>query len=366
MSACYTARMRERVQRALLGVVGVMALALGATVCTTFSGLEADTDAGVPSVDSGAEASGEAGDAGIETGPDAATQSYLSLEDAAKACTMMFGCPYLAKSVVWSMAVPVDDLNYSLCLSWLAGPISKQRIGFGLQADALACIAEAASCDEAGACLWVELMAPGDPRCADAGPEDRCADDAGSVVLCQYQYVIHCDSAYYTPGATCMDGTNNWKGCGLEPDCTSVTSCVGPVLTYCAMDTLKYGINCAYGGYGCGFEADSGYPCVPDEGFKECTIPGASRCADDTVWICDGLYESAFDCASIGFECTDLQGAAQCAPPSPACTPTDATQNVCHGTSIDVCVGGSATTFDCESIGLSCVPGAQGKSAHCG
>ena len=360
--------MRERVQTALLGTAGVVALAFGVTVCTTFSGLEAETEAGAPIKDGGSEASDAAEETAQEAGQDASTaRTYLSLGEAAKACTMIFDCPNLANSVVWSMAVPVDDLNYSLCLHWLAGPIPEGRVGFGVQAEAFACIAEATTCREAGACLWVELMSPGDDRCADAGDGGaQCTDDAGTLLYCQYLQAIHCNTGYYAPGARCMDGTGDWKGCGLEKDCNSVTSCVGPVLTYCAIDTLKYGINCSYAGYTCGFEADSGMPCVPEDGFKECMIPGASRCDSDTAWICDGIWESAFDCASLGFECTDQQGTARCVPPSPECSPTDATQNVCHGTSIDVCVGGSSETFDCASIGMTCVPGAQGKTAHCG
>lgn len=360
--------MRERLQ-ALLGSAGILSLAFCASVCTTFSGLEADKKGEDSGKDAGPDAKDEAGDAAEEGGPDAAaSQSYLSLSEAAKACTRIFECPNLANSILWSMAVPVDDLNYSLCLHWLAGPISKERVGFALQSDVFACVAEATSCPEAAACVWLEILSPGDPRCADAGDggQELCANDGGTVVRCAYDYALHCNSAYYAPGATCLAGKDDWKGCGLGQNCSGVTSCVGPMLTYCAVDTLKYGINCSYSGYGCGFETDSGLPCVPEEGFVECSIPGASRCANDKAWICDGLFESAFDCGSMGFECTSTQGATRCEPPSAACTPTDATQNVCNGSSIDVCVGGQATTFDCASIGLGCVPGAQGKSAHCG
>ncbi len=353
--------MRERLRASLPVLAGASLLAFGATVCTTFSGLEAQ--------DATPDAGADASDAGADVVPDAApTRSYLSLEDAARACSLVFRCPSLAPSLVASMAIPVDDMNYSLCLHWLAGPISKQRVGFGLQSEALTCVAGAGTCDDAAACLFAEVMSPGDPRCADAGDggEETCDDDGGTVLRCQYNYALHCNSAYYAPGSKCLEGINGWRGCGLEKGCTGGTSCVGSTLTYCATDSLKYGLNCAYMGYGCGIESDSGYPCIPEDGFTICSIPGASRCANDKVWVCDGLFESAFDCASLGFECTAVEGAPRCAPKAAACTPSDTDQNVCQGDSIDVCVGGDATTFDCASIGATCVPGSQGKTPHCG
>ncbi len=353
--------MQANLRASLSGMIAAIALALGATVCTTFNGLEAAS-----AVDGGIVVGSDAGDGAADAG----VPGYLPVAKAAKVCSTIFACPELARSIVYSMAIPVDGLNYSLCVDWLAGPIPPSRVGFGLQASTLECVAKADTCEQAGACLWVEYLAPNDPRCADAGVPEAgdgvCTDDGGTLLRCTSHYALHCASSYYAPGATCLQGSNNYTGCALEQNCTAVTSCVGSVLTYCAIDNLKYSINCAYGGYGCGVNEQSGYPCIPPDPTVQCNIPGATRCDSDIVWVCDGLYESAFDCASMGASCSDTEGSARCVMPGSTCSPSDADINVCSGTSIDLCHGGRKSSFDCASIGRTCVPGAQGKSAHCG
>lgn len=352
--------MQAKVRAGLIGMAAAVMLALSATVCTTFNGLEAASggDAGLVGQDA---ADGEAG-------PEA--PGYLSLSEAAAACSAVFRCPQLARSIVYSMAIPVDELNYSLCVSWLAGPIPPNRVGYALQATTLACVAASDTCEQAGACLWVEYLSPSDTRCADAGVPEAgdgvCTDDGGTLLRCQGQYALHCGSAYYAPGSTCLQGSGTYTGCALEQSCTGMTSCVGSVLSYCAIDDLKYGINCAYGGYGCGINDQSGFPCIPPDPTVECSIPGATRCADDVVWVCDGLYESAFDCKAMGAACSDTEGSARCVPPDSQCTPSDSDVNVCAGAAIELCIGGRKTSVDCAEIGLTCQPAAQGKSAHCG
>ncbi len=350
--------MQARMRAGLIGLTAAILLALGATVCTTFNGLEAQPE-------------GEAGVVGGSGGAsnDAGAPGYLSAAEAATACSTIFRCPELARSIIYSTAIPVDEFNYSTCMNWLAGPIPPNRVGFQLQADALRCVARATTCAEAGACLWIEYIDPSDPRCADAGvPEGgdgTCADDGGTVLYCASSYAVHCGTAYFAPGSTCLHGTGNNTGCAQEQNCTVATTCVGSVLTYCGLDNLKYGLNCAYAGYACGFDT-SGIPCIPPDPGPQCQIAGATSCAGDVLQVCDGLYESVFDCAAMGAACSETGGSTRCATPNEGCSSSDSNINVCAGTSISLCYGGKRSTFDCAAIGLSCVPGAQGKSSHCG
>lgn len=372
MSGWYTRRMRwnQRCTRVAIAAVGAVALP-AAVFCTTFDGLEAqDPDAG----------GGASGAAGSDAGPgDAATgdgdadaaplRGYLPLDQAVRACSNVFRCPQLATSSIYSLSVPVDGMNYSNCLHWLAGPMPPSRVGFTLQHDAFACIADAKSCKEAGACLWIDLLEPNDERCADAGPDAGwvCTEDGGAVLGCSAGSVIHCTSGRFTPGTSCLPGNTGEVTCALAPDCVGATSCAGPILSYCGINGLKFSMNCAYSGYTCGFDFDD-YPCAPpvqDSGY--CPLMGKGRCEDGALWVCDGLFETEFDCASASLDCVEKTGeSAMCMPKGAACSPFDPLANQCSGSTLTVCVGGKMLPVDCAAFGMTCKPAAQGQSAHCG
>jgi hypothetical protein len=355
----------------LVGVAVAIAAAAGS--CTTFdnvtlpaddAGFDATNDTGLPPPPADA---GEAGEA--EAGPP--PPGYLSVPDAARVCSTVFKCPQLASSILQSSAVPVDPVNYALCVEWLAGPVPADRVGFAVQAQTFSCIAQATTCAQAGSCLSLENLDPGDPRCADAGADaaERCADDGGTVMRCADGYVLHCGSAYYGPGSQCMQGDDGTHWCSTGKNCNVQISCIGTLLDYCgAGSNLHESVNCAFDGYTCDTASndDSGLPgCNTGNLYKPCSNAGTS-CAGDVVDVCDGYTISEFDCASMGARCSATNGPALCVRPGDACTPFDADENVCTGTSISLCVGGQKQKLDCASLGLSCVPGAGAASAHCG
>ncbi|HEY6459703.1 MAG TPA: hypothetical protein VIY73_06110, partial [Polyangiaceae bacterium] len=184
--------------------------ALGVASCTTFNGLSVPSDASTGSDTTFVDAPPRE-----ETSSDAPEAAppppgYLSLADAARVCTLVFSCPDLASSVLASVAVPVDPVNYSLCVHWLAAPMPTDRVGFAVQSQTFACMAQGGSCAGAGSCLSLENIEPNDPRCGDAGADaaEHCGDDGGTVFRCADGYLLHCGSAYYAPGSTCTVGSD--------------------------------------------------------------------------------------------------------------------------------------------------------------
>jgi hypothetical protein len=349
----------------LVGVAAAIAVAAAAS-CTTFDGLT------VPAADGGGDAPFDAPGTDAPPPTEASTaQGYLSLAEAARVCALVFKCPLLASSILTSAAVPVDQLNYSLCMQWLAGPIPPDRVGFPVQAQIFACMAQASTCAQAGSCLSVENLGPGDSRCADAGADaaERCADDGGTVLRCADGYVLHCGAAYYAPGSQCLVGDDETHWCSLSTHCTVQPSCIGPLLQYCGQGSnLTFSVDCAYEGYTCDVASndDSGSPnCNTGSLVDLCSTAGTS-CTGAVVDVCDGFQISEFDCAALGGTCTATNGSARCTRSDDHCTPFDADVNVCSNNTLSLCVGGGKQQVDCASLGMTCVPGAGAESGHCG
>jgi hypothetical protein len=350
-----------------LGLAGVFA------ACTTFDGLSAREDQPPPPNDSGAPPDGL-------VGPDAPQKlpTFLSVDDAVRVCALAMKCQALPKSVQASLALPLDTLNFSLCVDWLAGPLPPTRIGVATQATELACVAKGQTCGDAVACLSQEFLADGDPRCtsfADAsfdaasGGYEYC-DDSGAVVRCDPQFlhdVLHCSSGYYAPASKCTVGVDGTKTCSSGTDCPS-TRCTGNLLEFCGYNGTHEGDNCAIEGFTCGQDVtdDSGIPtCLTSDRVKACTAQG-TECDGTTARVCDGFTFSEFDCAALDGTCTKAAGTARCKRTSDSCAPEDATVNQCSGTTLSLCVGGKPASFDCAKVGLQCVPGNASTSGHCG
>jgi hypothetical protein len=364
-----------------------LAVALGLTcgafaACTTFNGLsvgdtpldeagavDASFDEKAPPAD--ARDSGNASDA-----PSKQT-SFLSIEDAVRVCTLAIQCPLLPKSVQASLAVPLDILNYSLCVDWLAGPLPPNRVGVTTEGNELACVAKGTTCTKALACISQEFLDDLDPRCAgfpldggrDAGFFQYC-DDAGGVVRCDPQFfhdVLHCTSGYYMPGSKCTLGSDHTKSCATGTDCPS-TSCSGNLLEFCGGNDTHQAENCAIEGLTCGFDVtdDSGVPtCLTTDRAVTCTAQGTD-CAGNAVSVCDGFTRSQYDCAALGGTCTKASGTARCKRADDVCAPEDPSVNQCSGSNLSLCVGGHPTSFDCARVGMKCVPGGGSLSGHCG
>jgi hypothetical protein len=349
---------------------------LAAASCTTFNGLTVPSDASTGTdttfVDDGPAretASEGATEAAPEAGPP--PPGYLSLADAARVCTLVFSCPDLASSVLASVAVPVDPVNYSLCVHWLSAPMPPDRVGFAVQSQTFSCMAQGGSCAGAGSCLSLENVEPNDPRCVDAGADaaEHCGDDGGTVFRCADGYLLHCGSAYYAPGSTCTIGSDGSHWCAIGTNCSVAASCIGTLFDYCGdPSNLHESVNCAYDGYTCDLASndDSGLPgCNTGTLIESCDVGGAT-CSGTTVEVCDGYDDSEFDCAAIGQSCTAATGPAICAGPNDACTPFDSTVNVCNGSTLSLCVGGQKQQLDCTSLGMTCIAGSGPQSGHCG
>src|SRR5262249_45694798 len=155
-------------------------------------------------------------------------------------------CPQLPKSVQASLAIPIDTLNFSLCVDWLGGPLPPNRVGVALPANELSCMAKETVCTQALSCISQEFLDDSDPRCLghpDGGPDakpgfyDYC-DDAGGVVRCDPQFlhdVLHCQSGYYAANSKCLVAPDGVPGCANGSDCPS-TSCSGNLLEFCSFD----------------------------------------------------------------------------------------------------------------------------------
>jgi hypothetical protein len=347
---------------------------LAASSCTTFNGLTvpvtdaSSSDTALPDTSPADSSSG--GDALIDASN---IPGYLSITDAARVCSLIFQCPALASSVLTSVAVPVDPINYSLCVHWLAGPIPTDRVGFAVQSQTFSCMAQGATCPAAGTCLSLENLDTGDPRCvgvdSGTGGLGVCGDDAGTVFHCESGYLLHCGSAFYAPTSKCMVGADgeHWCTTGTcNPDTASL--CEGTLLEYCgAGDNLQQGVNCAYDGYTCDVASndDSGSPgCNTGTLEKFCSSAGTS-CSGAVVEVCDGEDISEFDCATLGGTCSVKGGSALCVRPDDQCSPFDADVNVCTGSQVALCVGGRKQSFDCATLGMGCIPGGA-ESGHCG
>ena len=133
---------------------------------------------------------------GADVGPDSPScqttpVSYLSFQDAARLCTLTFACPQLQSTIAYSTQVPIDQDNFSLCMTWATGPIAPSRIGFALQQPQLQCAAAAfPSCLAAGACFVFEQLATGDPRC-QGRPDGGACLSANSALNCNILQVQH-------------------------------------------------------------------------------------------------------------------------------------------------------------------------------
>lgn len=342
--------------RVRLGLAG-LALVL-ATACPSldgFSGKQVDpgvVDSGVDSGDSGQPAKG-----------------FLSLVEAAQVCSYVLSCPNLQSSISSSLLLPVDGTSYSACIDQLAGPVPPDHPGVVAQSKQLQCVATATNCLEAAACMSLEDISPGDQRCqaTDGGTGVGCSPDSKSVYHCEANYILHCNNAYYGSGSSCLSpandgGTEYW--CAVSQTCSGSSSCVGGILSYCAINDQGFSIDCGVKGQTCGVDQQSGlHECLVNGRIPSCSTR-ETICKNDKVIVCDGLYFGELDCTTLGGVC-DPRPSAHCAKVGDACEQDDTTLNVCDGDSISLCLTGQPLTFDCTSLNMKCVPGNGTSSAHC-
>ncbi len=346
--------------------------ALGA--CTTFD-FAAPT--GESSLDGGpvdATSLVDAGlDARLEGGADGGGGSLLDLPTAARLCALTFDCPGLGQAIESSLVIPVatpaSPLNFSGCVDWLAGPIDPGRIGLAEQQQILRAIAAPA---DASACAAAYASSPIHP--VDAGATcaaTSCNGTALETCSAEGAFTVTCGAPLFDQPGTCVVPLLSTVAlCETKGKCAPGGSCSSST-TY--VDCYKDGTS--YTAYDCTL---SGRQCV-DEGAPDCVVPGKlaapcparginDTCDGTSVLHCSGglLAETEFDCSATQRTCSVASGVARCVGAGDACTPFDGDVNTCSGTSIGLCVAGRKTSFDCESLGLSCVDASATQTAHCG
>lgn len=296
---------------------------------------------------------------------------YLALDEGVRACRFVHDCPLLSPAIARSIGVPAIATQFSMCLSWLAGPLPATRFGLEAQATMLECIAQADGCPAALACTYVEPLGDGDPRCAGV-VGDQCLMD-GVLIDCTTELAERCRMPYYGAGSECQLGLAGTGRCALST-CMQETSppprCTSGVYVRCdpatnlrvAQDCNTVGLTCPEGAEG----ADA--QCATEDGVFPCDEPGKSVCAPDgtRVRVCDGALASEFDCTAMGGYCRDEPSGARCARATDECTPDATGIDVCQGSIISLCIGGKRATFDCADVGLACIPASEQDRGHCG
>ncbi len=343
--------MAARAFRTLLAAAlvggGVAALV---AACTVFDGLESK----VVSADAGTDAPDL---------PPGAQPGFLSVDEAVRFCSNVVKCPQLASSTIDSLGLFVDVYDFSACVDGLSAPLPSDRIGRDLTRQTLLCAANATSCQEAGSCLYYEIVPGNDSRCQSVDGGSACAENGAAAYNCDSQAIVHCQNAYFAPGSSCQTGTDGSHYCALATTCKP-EGCNGTVLQYCASNSnLTIGYDCNLLGLTCGFDqANQIYDCLSNGASAQCSSTGVA-CDGASVKACDGAYASYLDCPAMGATCDAAHP--RCARATDECSPYDANMNQCDGTSLTMCVGGKVIKYDCGSVGLTCKAG-LGAGNVCG
>jgi hypothetical protein len=331
--------------------------------------------------------------------------SYLSLEDAVRVCSLVSQCDGLADAIVRSIGVAADEGNFSQCMTWLGGAVPAARIGLAEQQALLACAARAAAgaaeigpdqCGAAMDCAYIQRLT--DVEACAPGAASHCEDGEvpGSnrfVVDREACVRLDCGSPLFSDGPTpseCVEVAGGKKLCGrpLEPGQCPLAiearvTCEGDTLSVCAppappLSAVDLRLGCAVAGGACAAGAAAaearlaclapGTTCDPCTPADTCGAPGPPECESEAVArVCGGRSWSRFDCAAMDLGCKNDGGFARCGHPDDECSPTDEVLNSCFGDTISFCWSGTATTFDCATIGMTCrTSAARGKTASCG
>ena len=340
-----------------LAILGLAALPALAPACSTFNGLSA---AGIDAAPASPDAAPDRSDVG-ETPDASAYPAYLSLDDAAQACSLIARCPELGDQLLAMLLVDLPPENYSLCVEWLAGPLPPSRLGLESQRKVLRCVALASSCAAADLCCSSRILdCATDPRCSDAGTHCegnslltyRAGDDAGAW------QESRCDSAASNSEATCLRTDAGDYTCAKAGCVSQDAVCVGNVLYGGCNGGTTEVIDCALFGVRC-----SGDSCL----WGTCSrAVSGSACVGGAVEVCElNNGSSLFRCQDLSALCQQGPTHARCAPVGATCSSLDPDVNACTGAAVRLCVGGQSVSFDCSRIGQTCVPADSTHSGRC-
>jgi hypothetical protein len=333
---------------------------------------------------------------GCESFDDAvATQGYLDFNGAAAVCARVFTCPGLATSLRRSIAAPIDGVNFSTCMSWLAGPSPTPPAGFAAQGAVLAQVASATTCAAAAAGLGVVPLAANDPLCAQ-GVTAGCTP-GGDLFDCAAGQIVRCPGSQYASGSTCDPIALVCASPGCAAPIDKIGACVSAT-TLCADDLPpQEEIVCSAFGEGCVADMvpapglldhdlsvslctseDNADPTIcgsgQPEGATACTSGGAMVVCDHLrtvpgplgTSIAFGAVEALYPCQEdLGWPCTaPVTGSMPyCARPGAACSPEDADVNTCDGDVLVACIAGESEQIDCTTVGATCHPAPPGGGA---
>jgi hypothetical protein len=299
---------------------------------------------------------------------------YLAVDQAVRACSFVTTCPGLAVSISASIALPLDQTggSYAACVNWLAGSTTANRAEFAFQAQMLACIAGASSCDAAIGCTPIR---PIDAGCNNFSED--CLDGGAGIVRCidGVELESPCGPPIWADASSCFIdrslgipiarcGTN---GASCSP---GVTCTDGTTLSVCPTQgsaNEPWSVNCSVFGEVCS-SLDCNSPL--DAGLDAGAICGLTdqgiSCTSDSraIRYCnrEPQLRSTFDCSQSGRTCVPSGSAAYCRGPCDTCSPFDQGMGRCvnlNGTvGVTLCIDGVPSTYGCN-----CVPDPSG--GHC-
>jgi hypothetical protein len=338
------------------------ACAAAAESCTTFNFPYAEPPDGAP------ESSNECGSS------PGAPNTYLSLDDAARVCSLVAICPDLAITITASVAVPLDftQTSFSACMNWLAGSVSSAHIGFPTQQSMFQCMAAASTCDAAYACAYIRPLDAGLGPCSEG-----CVDGGSAIVRCVNGVALEspCSPPLWEDGGSCFfDNLLKAPFCGTSAAGCSPggLSCAGATtLSYCpatgagsnawSLDCEVFGEVCVPGTpYNCDSPLDASV-CGPVVGSEVGCTPDSRA-----IRYCNQQprIHTTFDCTLSGRTCAlSSAGLPFCKGCNDTCTPFDTTMNQCSGSNVTICVDGVSKAYDCAAIGKQCL---TQNGGHCG
>ncbi|HEY6460490.1 MAG TPA: hypothetical protein VIY73_10080, partial [Polyangiaceae bacterium] len=361
-------------------LLAVPVLAAGAIVwaCTAF-------DFPQPSATPSDAATGDApgGDDGPGDAGAPAPAAFLSTDDAAKVCALVFQCPGIGEAIELSYALPVatpaSPLSFSGCMDWLSGPIASGRIGLSEVQAALRAVAGESTCGAAEAHLPVVPAAPAPDAgacvigCADRVHYETCAGGAEFLLECQPPFFGDPGQCISDSGlALCITGGPCTQGlsCTDAGVAGTLVDCYGKTQDYLSYDCSLSGRQCTVQGTrlaDCVPPGSNTAPCPLDDVKDDCDQGSVRHCAGGAT------AQTEIDCqgAVVGATCStsNTPGVARCVYPDAGCTPFDDDVDQCAsdgGAAISLCVAGQRTSFSCASVGLGCVPANEAQSGHCG
>ncbi len=364
--------------------LGVCALPLVVASCTVFNGVVVPTE--------------DTGDGGADACTAGGGKGYLSLPDAAKACRFIADCDtgQLELDIESSIGIITSESSYAFCMNVLAGTVAPNRPGLMVQQQTFQCMANAATCEDARACLAIESFdQTTDSRCVDAGftlPEGGvyCANQGEDIVDCVDGVVEHCGSPEFGAGLA---------SCAIDPDDPTDYTC-GDVTSYCATEetscdiatnvltdcgqggSIESYINCTAYAQTCGVEGDAATgddgddggddsgplnACVTEGTYQPCDATSyRDQCFGDGVATCNYFDTITItSCTDIGKTCNDSNAQPYCAGPTDECSPFSLGVGLCTGTSISLCIDGKNVSFDCACAGMVCGGDGGIGTLHC-